>query len=215
MLIYVARNKVNDKVYIGKTKKTLIKRIKEHKSKHITGRSYFHKALRHYGFNSFEWSVLKECLSLIEMNDCEKKFIRDFDSRNHDKGYNISEGGDGGDTFTFDPNKEIRRSRMKEKIGTKNHFYGKKHSKETLKIIGENSKRVHTGRKNTKKTKKKMSMSAKGTNNSQNKLSVEDVLKIKDMLAEKKMSQKKIAEEFGVHRTCISAISTRKNWSWL
>ena len=215
MLIYIARNKLNDKVYIGKTKRTLFKRIKEHKSKHITGGSYFHKAMRCYGFSAFEWSVLKECSSIAEMNNCEKKFIHDYDSRNHDNGYNISEGGEGGDTFTSDPNKEIRRNRMKEKVGILNPFYGKKHSEETLKIIGENSKKVHTGRKNTKETKKKMSISAKGTKNSQNKLSLKDVLKIKNMLTEKKMSQSKIAEEFGVSRTCISAISTGRNWFWV
>ena len=64
MLIYKATNKVNGKIYIGLTVKSLKIRIDRHRSyakvKTRTYRSKFYNAWRKYGETAFEWEVIEE-----------------------------------------------------------------------------------------------------------------------------------------------------------
>lgn len=96
--IYCAKNIVNEKVYVGKSV-DIEKRWKGHKNGYNNPNSsqyisYFYNALRKYGFNSFEFSVLEECTE-DKLNDREIFWINKFQSNNREYGYNTTDGGDG------------------------------------------------------------------------------------------------------------------------
>jgi len=56
--------------------------------------------------------------------------------------------------------------------------------------------------------------SAKGESNGKAKLTEDEVLAIKYLLAPL-MSAPEIAKEFGVHRSAVNKIISNKNWNWL
>lgn len=83
----------NNKVYIGKTSHTLEERIKEHEYYAKTNKgNYFHNALN---IHSFKWEELTKVKGNALANKIEKALIKKYNSSNKDKGYNLTEGGDG------------------------------------------------------------------------------------------------------------------------
>jgi hypothetical protein len=95
-IIYIARNKINHKVYIGQTTKTLGKRKGNHAWDAFKHNSpwYFHRALRKYGMDNFEWGILEQVEGgYDELNKKEDRWVKLFDSRNPEKGYNQKDGG--------------------------------------------------------------------------------------------------------------------------
>ena len=58
------------------------------------GRWHFPNAIRKYGKDAFEHYILKENIkTLEEANDFEKDKIKEFDTRNPEKGFNLAFGG--------------------------------------------------------------------------------------------------------------------------
>lgn len=91
--IYIIRNIVNDKVYIGQTKVSLKLRFQNHLSAARKGKDYIiGKAIRKYGEEKFYIELLEEC-TIEELNEREKYWISYFNSTNNKFGYNISIGG--------------------------------------------------------------------------------------------------------------------------
>lgn len=93
------------KVYIGQTINES-KRKNTHRQNAVKGVSgYFYNAIRKYGFDNFKYEVLFEVKSkdrnrvFCILDALERFYIRKFDSRNKDKGYNIAEGGEGSKGF--------------------------------------------------------------------------------------------------------------------
>lgn len=90
--IYIIRNKVNNKVYIGKTK-NFTKRWKQYlydfrnqNTDHMN--PYLLASMNKHGFNTFEFSVLEYC-SIEESSERELYWMLQFDSTNRDFGYNL------------------------------------------------------------------------------------------------------------------------------
>lgn len=109
MIIYEIKNKINGKVYIG-----------QHSSDEFgtywgSGK-LIKRAIKKYGLDNFERFILERCSTKEELNEREKYWIKENDSIN--KGYNLAEGGTGGDTSEFiDYSKEWRegqRQRTKQ-----------------------------------------------------------------------------------------------------
>lgn len=76
MILYEAYNKENGKVYIGLTTNTLEARKSQHlRSAKSNPKLHFHKALRKYGQDSFEWSVVMRCDNLEYLREKEKLLI--------------------------------------------------------------------------------------------------------------------------------------------
>lgn len=100
MLIYKATNKLNQKSYIGKTERTFNIRLSEHindsNKENLT--SYFHRALKKYGIDNFEFTILAETDNVIDLNNLEIEFIAKLKTLKPN-GYNITEGGTGGNTY--------------------------------------------------------------------------------------------------------------------
>ena len=90
MIIYKITNKINSKIYIGKTTKTLEERFLKHKYNHKTQNTYLYKAMRKYGIENFVIEVLEITTHLDER---EKYWISTMKPQ-----YNMTAGGEGGNT---------------------------------------------------------------------------------------------------------------------
>lgn len=107
------------RIYIGKTAKSL----EERKRRHICSafnknsnmyRTKFSRAIRKYK-ELLNWEILRNDLDISELNSLEIAFIKEFDSIK--KGYNISNGGTGGNTiFGLSKSKKEAFKRKMSKI---------------------------------------------------------------------------------------------------
>lgn len=116
--IYKITNKINGKIYIGRTKKDILVRFNEHclAASNLTidvhNLLVIQQAIRKYGKENFTLELVFECETFEEYETKEQEFIECYSSRNHDIGYNIHIGGTGGDTVTsLPPNKYDERSK--------------------------------------------------------------------------------------------------------
>lgn len=130
-IIYKAVNKINNKVYIGQTVKLLKIRIIEHINS--KDNCYFHKAIRKYGKDNFEWEIIEECESKAELDEMEFHYIKQYNSFGID-GYNLTFGGLGNSGRKFDDKYKLKQSELKKRLfrnKTNHPMYGKNHSQES------------------------------------------------------------------------------------
>lgn len=132
-IIYQITNKVNQKIYIGKTTLQLKHRFQRHFYNHKNGKTYLYKAMRKYGFENFDIVIIEECEENI--NDREIYWIKKL---NPD--YNMTLGGDGGSTSSS-PNfiksmEDYHKRRTKDSYAT----YGMKGKKQSQKFFNSISK---------------------------------------------------------------------------
>ena len=109
--VYMHTNKINGKVYIGKTCQEPKKRYGSNGACYKQC-PHFYKAIKKYGWDNFEHEIVMSGLSANEASSMEQILIVLFDSRNPEKGYNISAGGDGmqsEDSKRLWKNEEYRR----------------------------------------------------------------------------------------------------------
>jgi len=113
MQIYKITNLINNKIYIGKDT--------------TSDQNYFgsglliRRAIKKYGIENFKKEILDETDNYEDLSIKEKYWIENFNSTNIEIGYNISKGGDGGDTLSNNPNLDI----IKEKISNSSLVKGK------------------------------------------------------------------------------------------
>ena len=131
-------------MYIGITSQEPEKRWKG--GSNYSSQPYFYNAIKKYGWDSFEHVIIREGLTEEEAKIAERKLIKRYDSRNRNKGYNITPGGD------ISPMKDPR-VRQKSSLSHK----GKKLSEEQKIKIGLHSK----GKSRPEEVKQKVSASVK------------------------------------------------------
>lgn len=90
--VYLHRNQINGKVYIGQTCQVLSQRFGSDGNGYKKS-PYFWSAIQKYGWDNFEHIVLKENLLQEEANYYEKKYIQEYHSNDKDYGYNLLAGG--------------------------------------------------------------------------------------------------------------------------
>lgn len=90
--IYIIKNKINSKIYIGQTKVSMELRWKEHLRHASYGNQLINRAMKKHGCNNFYIEVLETC-EVSEIDNREIFYIELFDSTNKTKGYNVSIGG--------------------------------------------------------------------------------------------------------------------------
>lgn len=90
--VYRATCNTNGKYYIGKTLGALQDRMYAHKI--CKDKCLFHKAIRKYGWDDFEWDILYESEDEESLYQKEKLFIKLYNSY-MPCGYNMTTGGDG------------------------------------------------------------------------------------------------------------------------
>ncbi|MGL5381069.1 GIY-YIG nuclease family protein [Clostridium sp.] len=95
--IYMIKNKVDNKVYIGLSK-NIKRRFTMHKTNLNSGKhknDYLQKAWNKYGCDSFEFIILEEINNEdINISDREIYYIQKYNSANRDYGYNLTYGGE-------------------------------------------------------------------------------------------------------------------------
>jgi len=94
MIIYCITNIINNKKYVGKTIRSLKTRQKSHEKLSSTT-CLIDRAINKYGKHNFQWEILESNLNKDVLNEREKYWIDQLNTRNLEIGYNISEGGDG------------------------------------------------------------------------------------------------------------------------
>ena len=169
--IYKITNTSNGKIYIGKTKYTIQHRWLGHiRSSNICKEiektsSKLYNAINKYGIESFTIEEIEQC-SYDELNERERYWIKELDSRNPNVGYNIcvgGEGGPGGPMFAGHKHSEKTKQKMSADRsgennanygnhwhhtpdmnyrydGENNPMYGKKQSEETKMLISQKNK---------------------------------------------------------------------------
>lgn len=103
-IIYKVTNKINGKIYIGKTY-NLEKRKKQHIGDIDNGLP-FHNALKKYGIDNFEWEIVDKANSDSEIREKEIQWIKKCNSCisfPNSNGYNITLGGEGGTSWNSKP----------------------------------------------------------------------------------------------------------------
>lgn len=95
--LYMLRNKINFKVYIGKTRRGEAERFRQHVNTALSGKGFrVHAAIRKYGVDNFEVIHLGSATSTQNIDRFEKYCIDVFNACDREYGYNLTLGGDGG-----------------------------------------------------------------------------------------------------------------------
>lgn len=97
--IYKITNRINGKIYIGQTTKSIEYRFEQHKrtaKRKLSFTSYLYRAMNECGLDNFDVEELQTCDTREELDKAEQHWITHFCSQNSDIGYNILEGGRGG-----------------------------------------------------------------------------------------------------------------------
>lgn len=90
--IYIIKNTINSKVYIGQTRTSVEQRWKEHLRHAQYGDQVINRAMKKYGINNFYIETLEICnIQLLDYR--EMYYIDLYDSTDKSKGYNVSIGG--------------------------------------------------------------------------------------------------------------------------
>jgi len=208
----------NNKKYYGKTKNSLEDRIKKHLVDSNVDNLLFHKALKKYK-NEVQWIIVesyeyKELDSLIsKLNEREiywietdKTYVLKYGSN---YGYNMTPGGDGGNTFSGRHHSEktrltMKNSRLAYLENNPHGMTGKIRPEHSQKMKGE--KNPMFGHIYTDETREKMRMKKLGKKNpavSEKKrgvkLSEEHKQHIKDAWQLKRENGYKMSEEHKQH----------------
>lgn len=124
--IYVLRNSINYRAYVGKTTRELNDRLNEHYKAAITNkRGLLYSAMRKHGLESF---FLEKAIEITDnlLDEKERETINQLQTRSFQNGYNLTAGGDGTHGFKHKPD---------SRLGSKNSFFKRKHSVETREKI--------------------------------------------------------------------------------
>lgn len=151
--LYMAKSKTTGKIYVGKTMQKLSNRKSRHKQDAIKelAHTHFSRAIRKYGIEDFEWTILCTSTNNELLYKLERKLTQDFNLI--EEGYNSVEGGKGG----LSPSEETRKKQSLAHIG-KATMTGRKASPETR----EKLRISHLGIKPSEETREKLSIAHKG-----------------------------------------------------
>lgn len=140
--VYLWRNKVNGKLYVG-IAKDFRRRTKKHKYVSFNKKSKdydlpLHRSIRKRGIENFEICILEKDLNdCAEMGEKEDFYIKKFDTlKKNKKGYNIADGGGNGNPLAGKTEDEMEEFKRKQSKAQK----GKKLSEETKQKLSEANK---------------------------------------------------------------------------
>jgi group I intron endonuclease len=109
MIIYKTINILNNKFYVGKDQ--------NNDSTYFGSGLYLKRAIKKYGIKNFRKEILEYCNSISQLNEKEIFWIKELDAVN--KGYNIAEGGAGGNTLKGKTKKELNLIKEKHSNAAK------------------------------------------------------------------------------------------------
>lgn len=113
MICYLLTNKTSNKKYVGITSCWLGKRVARHiKDAERASLTLLHRAIRKYGIENFSKEILVKAKNYQELREIEKNKIAELKTHYTEGGYNLTFGGDGGNTLL---NPEVKK-RHKENL---------------------------------------------------------------------------------------------------
>ena len=120
MVIYQITNNITSDFYIGKSNNPK-DRFYKHKynAKNNKSQAFLYRAMRKYGVDNFSFTILEEVENQENLNCREVYWIEKLSPR-----YNMTKGGDGGDTSNS-PNYKLA-IKNRDQTGSKNGMYGRK-----------------------------------------------------------------------------------------
>lgn len=128
-IIYRAKNLVNNKSYIGQTIHSLAKRKLNHYSD-SSSCVYFHRALKKYKEEDWEWTIIDTAESQAELDQKERYWIEYYHS--FGEGYNLTSGGQGSRDVAI--TEEHKRRTRETMLRVKNNNY-KNYNKPISKMV--------------------------------------------------------------------------------
>lgn len=221
-LIYILKNHVNDKVYIGQTWRPLSRRKRIAESYRHS--PHLNNAIKKYGKKQFYYELLTVAHTQEIADYWEIYFIAKYKSADNKIGYNIRDGGSRGKQseetkrkisfansgekngmFGKKASPEALSKKSEAMRGEKNPFYGKKHSEELLaKIAASNRGRISSmkGKKHSEETIAKIKI-GRANRPDNPRFNEEEIKAIRHKRKELNQSVKQIAEEYNVHISTI------------
>ena len=163
--IYKITNTKTGKVYIGKTTRSLNDRLQGHINSADRGDNFkLSRAIRKYGKENFIIEPIDFAETRDELNEKEVYYINEYKSL--ETGYNMTIGGEGGNTYINKSDEEMKviseristalrknNGNHGQFVGPKNGMYGKHQTPEAKEKISKASK----GRKFSKEHNRKIS----------------------------------------------------------
>lgn len=137
MFIYKIVHLSSNKMYVGKTTKTLNQRLQRHAydARYEKRPTYFHSALLKYGIDEFRIYLLEEIQPTVDINERERFWIATIQPE-----YNLTEGGTGGDT-SQSPN--FRKAMQQTSIRMRGNTY----------MLGKRNPMTETRRENIRQSR--------------------------------------------------------------
>lgn len=229
MIIYKATNKINGKVYIGLTSQEFAERQRKHKLKSVNAQTVFAKAIRKYGWDSFEWEIIDSANTIEEL--CEKEiywisFFNSYVLSENSNGYNMTTGGEGSFGYKHSEESRDKMKSVHADFSGENHpQWGMKHTEESKERMRKSfrdrykkenhpnfgKKLDESHRKNISKAKKEQALH-KGEKNGRAKLTGDKVWKIHELYHTGNYTQKSLAKEFNVSKSMIGNILRGEAW---
>lgn len=202
-VVYLITNKINNTYYIGKTN-NINKRWAHHKKVALGGPekykksfSRLHRAIRKYGIQQFQISILTKHNHEANALKSEMKAIKWF-KKNEYELYNLTDGGDGVSGLKWS---------IKSRKSFSKKCKGRKASQQTRLKMSE----AHKGYKFSKEDCLRRSLIYRGEGTNLAKLTWQKVSKIFQWIR-KNLSDKEIAQKFKVNEITIKRIRLGKTW---
>lgn len=230
--IYLIKNLINNKIYIGQTKNKN-SRWSQHKfsAKHNKSNMLITRAISKYGASNFSFEIIACSSSLDNVNYLEQIIITQYNSNNPDVGYNLKPGGNNiertdiekqliseglknyyksnkGPRYGSKLSEETKRKQSLAKIGSKGTNLGKKFSDEWKTNISQSL----IGRKFSEESLKKLSESHMGKSAPNRKLTKDQAGEIRELYRSGNYSQKTLGQMFSIKQATVYSILHNKTY---
>jgi hypothetical protein len=201
MKVYCIKNRITGKKYVGATTMSVSQRVSVHKYvaiKLLKGHE-LGASIRAWGWDAFEWEVLQECHSRVEMDKAEVEWMHKLGTF-APFGYNLRVGGSRGS------HSALTVERMRKRVFTPEWRARLSASMKGKKLSPENRVKAIARLRAAKR------ISLPGERNGRAKLNREEVEEIREIYKNGGISQEDIAAAYGVNQTSVSFIVRGVHW---
>lgn len=215
--IYILRNKINLKIYVGQTN-NLKRRLSRHKNEAFVklNNKPLYQSIRKHSLDNFEMIEIEQHLK-EEIDEAEQFWVAFFQSNKREFGYNLTAGGSlYNKTVVIKPRTptmlgkhhtpETKQRMSEDRKGEKNAFYGKKHTDQSKQLMSNNPNRKYFGANNPFYGKRII-----GSDSPLAKLTNEIVVQIRTLHKEV-MNFVQLSKKYNVSETTISRVIRRISW---